>query len=423
MYYLIALTLALILSPTEAVAYIDPASGSMLLSLFIGVIGSIFYSIKSILYKIRNLWRLIWGVKFDIPKQKIIFYSEGSQYWNTFKPILNALDAREISALYLTSDKNDDGLNFKSKFISSKFIGSGNKAYTFLNTLECDVCVLTTPGLDTLQIRRSKGVQHYAYVAHSPLDMGKYKLFSFDAFDTIFISGEHQKKSIRELEALRGTHSKSLIKAGCPYMDELGEKLKSAVAGSNNLKNKTKRILLAPTWGENNLLRILKISTLKNLLNAGYHITIRPHPQSRVSELPLLDYFKKKLIKYESIEWDEEPDNFGSLLAADVVISDISGINFDFAFIFQKPVITIIFDYNFLGQEANDIPHQLWEMSMLKKIGATLAVSEIERLPYILQTTLNEQYKTRNLNKLRDENLYNYKRSGEVIAEHLRNLA
>jgi CDP-glycerol glycerophosphotransferase (TagB/SpsB family) len=314
-------------------------------------------------------------------------------------------------------------LNFKSKFISSKFIGSGNKAYTFLNTLECDVCVLTTPGLDTLQIRRSKGVQHYAYVSHSPLDMGKYKLFSFDAFDTIFISGGHQEKSIRELEALRGTHSKSLIKAGCPYMDELGKKLESAITGSNDLKNKTKRILLAPTWGENNLLRILKISTLESLLNAGYHITIRPHPQSRVSELPLLDRFKKKLIKYESIEWDEAPDNFKSLLSADIVISDISGITFDFAFIFQKPVITIIFDYNFLGQEANDIPHQLWEMSMLKKIGATLEVSEVERLPHILQTTLNEHYKIRDLNKLRDENLYNFNKSGEVIAEHLRSLA
>jgi len=43
--------------------------------------------------------------------------------------------------------------------VEAKYIGTGTKAYSYLRFLEADVCAMTTPGLDVLQIKRSKGVK------------------------------------------------------------------------------------------------------------------------------------------------------------------------------------------------------------------------------------------------------------------------
>ena len=77
------------------------------------------------------------------------------------------------------------------------------------------------PGLDVLQIRRSKGVKHYVHLVHAITDIGTYKQFSFDYFDTILTSGEYQIRALRELEKLRGTKEKNLVRTGCTYMDLL----------------------------------------------------------------------------------------------------------------------------------------------------------------------------------------------------------
>lgn len=83
--------------------------------------------------------------------------------------------------------------------------------------LEADVCVLTTPGLDVLQIHRSPGVRHYAHLVHSATDMAIYKLFSFDWFDSVLCSGPHQMRSLRALgRACAGRRKNSCWKPAAP---------------------------------------------------------------------------------------------------------------------------------------------------------------------------------------------------------------
>jgi len=43
-------------------------------------------------------------------RHQLVFYSEGSHYWNTFKPVLDELVRRMVPCRYLTSDENDPGL-------------------------------------------------------------------------------------------------------------------------------------------------------------------------------------------------------------------------------------------------------------------------------------------------------------------------
>ena len=156
-----------------AFAYLDPGSGSMLITALVGLLATLLFFVKGLYYKARRSVFGLFGktAEDDRVGQALVFYSEGRYYWSTFKPLLDELISRRVQCLYLTSDEEDPGLLYSSEFLSTKYIGIGTKAYAYLTILEADVCVMTTPGLDVLQIKRSKGVKHYAYLIHAPTDI------------------------------------------------------------------------------------------------------------------------------------------------------------------------------------------------------------------------------------------------------------
>ena len=408
------------LIPIPAYAYLDPGTGSMLLSALIGIFATAFFAIKAIYYKLAAFFLSLFGIKIEKNEQDLVFYSEGGNYWTTFKPILIALDKMEVEAVYLTSSSEDPGLSYCFSHIKTRYIGKGNKAYAYLNMLEAQVCVMTTPGLDVLQIKRSKGVKHYAYVFHAATDAGLYKLFSFDYFDSIYYSGAHQKKSLQYFEKLRGTSQKEIIEGGCPYMDELSTRIDMNEA--KGCKKELTTILIAPTWGNNGLLKRFGSTIIKPLLDEQYQVVVRPHPQSYISEKDMINSLEKELKEYSNLSWDRSADNFNALYNSDIMISDLSGVIFDYAFVFEKPVITIELEVDLLGTDGKYLPYCLWELTMLDKIGKNIKLSELEQLSSVISefTSQQEQFH-RQLIKLRDKHLLNYGRSGEIIAKSLSN--
>ncbi|WP_395001802.1 CDP-glycerol glycerophosphotransferase family protein [uncultured Helicobacter sp.] len=152
----------------------------------------------------------------------LVFYSEGKQYYHTFKPILDALDSLKHPYIYLTSGDDDPALlrGEAQSFGTFEYIGAGNKAYVRLNTLRADICVLTTPGLDVLQIKRSRGVRHYCHIVHSLTPM-TYRAFGLDYFDSVLVANEIQRDFVREVEEAHGVKRKYIGVVGSTYLDEL----------------------------------------------------------------------------------------------------------------------------------------------------------------------------------------------------------
>ena len=249
-----------------ALAYLDPGSGSMLIAGLVGLLASLLFFLKGLYYKSRRVVLGLFGKtgKEDRTRHPLVFYSEGRQYWNTFRPVIDELAGRGEKCVYLTSDEQDPGLLYSSELVDTKYIGSGTKAYAYLTVLEADVCAMTTPGLDVLQIKRSKGVSHYAHLVHAPTDIGTYKQYSFDYYDSVFINGDHQEKSLRKLEELRRTPRKRLFKTGCLYYDSMQRQLKELGAVSGSKTEMT--VLVAPTWGANGLLKKFGTRSLTPLL-------------------------------------------------------------------------------------------------------------------------------------------------------------
>lgn len=409
--------------PTPAYAYLDPGTGSMLVSAVIGIAASLFFSMKKIYYEFSReiLGFLGMKLKKKTGRVNLAFYSEGKQYWSTFKPLIMELLHRQTKCTYLTQDPEDPGLELKSPYYSAEYIGQGNAGFTRMNFLEANICVMTTPGLDVLQIKRSKGVKHYIHLVHAPTDMGIYKLYSFDYYDSVFVSGSHQKRSLRELEQLRETRPKYVFDIGCLYYDESIRSLRQSKY--NKVQTDHNTILVAPTWGDNGLLKKYGEKLLKPLLESGKNIIVRPHPQSYVSEKDLLDQLKTSLIYYKNLSWNRDGDGMAVMAKADMMISDLSGIIFDFAFLFEKPVITLKFEVKTEGLEANDLPYDVWELGVLDQIGKQVGEKEICNITTHVDELLNSNAPKEQIQSLRNTHVYNFGNAASVAAEQLKHIS
>jgi len=415
----LVMCLLLTIFSEPAFGYLDPGTGSMLMSALVGLAATILFFLKGLFFKVRSSLPNLFSQRTrpDIVKQGLVFYSEDKCYWNTFKPVLDELIRRNQPCTYLTSDAEDPGLLYSSPLITTKFIGSGTKAYSYLKFLEADVCAMTTPGLDVLQIKRSKGVNHYAHLIHAPTDVGTYKPYSFDYFDSIFASGEHQINSIRKLEELRGTPSKVLLRTGCLYYDHLKRELKDLDTEPESRNRPT--VLIAPTWGANGLLKKIGKRVLIPLLQKNWDVILRPHPQSFTSEMAMLDRLGEELKDFPNLVWDRESHGLPSMKRADVMVSDISGVIFDFAYLFNKPIITVKYELNTLGLEAADLPWPPWEVTVLDTLGRQIDEKDLDKIPEIIAQVIDTHDKTNKIHQFRKESVFNFAAAAAPVADGL----
>ena len=367
--------------------YIDPGTGSMLFTVLIGILSAAVYLVRTLIIKLKSGA----GRKADKNRIPLVIYSDSKRYWNTFEPICDELEKREVDTVFMTSSPDDPALSKKYKHIKTEFIGEGNKAFTRLNMLNASLVFCTTPGLDVLQWKRSRSVDYYVHIMHAPRDAASYRMFELDYFDAILFSGQVQIDQIRELEKLRGLPKKELKIVGIPYMDEMMKRVEKAGPAP---KTDSTTVLLAPSWGVSSLLVRYGETMIKNLLDTGYHVIIRPHPQSFTADKEVIERLMAQFPDSDKLEWNRDNDNFEVLRRSDIMISDFSGVMLDFAFIFDKPVIYADiefdkgqYDYYFLKEEP-------WSLTMLPKIGMGLTIENAGNVKDLIEECLtNPKFK------------------------------
>jgi len=387
----------ILITPTPAFAYLDPGTGNMLLSMIIAFVATGLYASKNFIFKFRYYIGVLFGKKV---KQKnkfgLVFYNEGSQYCSTFYPVLKNLKKLNVEFSYLYSNK-DDYIVSEIEGINSHYIGRGNKAFLYLNSLNATMCVMTTPGLDVLQIKRSRGVKHYCHINHSAAGVAGYKVFSLDYFDSVFVQCEHDKVFIKKLESKRKTHKKDIRIIGTPYMDLQLEKIQNIDSKKTGLKT----ILISPSWGEHGLLAKYGEDILGTILqNCDYEIIVRPHPQSVKYEKSIVENLQTKFEKYSNLVWDLKHDGLESMVKSDCMISDFSGIILDYKFLFEKPVISIPSFKSYDGLDYISKDKQFWYIRLYHDITYTLEKSDITNLHHILDKVLQQQ-SVKNINEIK----------------------
>lgn len=397
--------------------YIDPASTSALLYIIIALVATVGFALRGFFYKLKNL---ILGKGFknnaNFGDTDIVFYSEGKQYWNVFLPIIEALNKRNTNCAYLSSDKEDPGLEYQAEYYQSKYIGNLTMTSVYLNKLKLKFVGMTMPQLDVMMIRRSKNVQHYAHIVHAPIDVFTYRKFAFDYFDSVLCSGNHQIEGIRKLEQKRGTDKKLLLETGLTYYDVMLKEIDAL----EQINNKKPIVLVAPTWKEYSIINRFGIKFFDALLkNSSYDIILRPHPQTYVSFPKLIAEIEDKFKNEPRFTIDRQQLGTESMHKADLMISDLSGVIWDFAFLYSKPVLLLKTELEALqGFEGSELDYQMWEMKERKKLGRIFDENQVDDISSIVNELLNNPPKMQ-LEDLRNESVYNFGKAGEVAAEQI----
>jgi YidC/Oxa1 family membrane protein insertase len=354
--------------------------------------------------------------KLTDKERSIIFYAENEASMNHFRLLISELtEIKNLQICYVTSVKNDPIFSSKNKNILPFYIGDGTTRTKFFLTLKTKILIMDMPDLDRFHIKRSKVYPvHYIYIFHSMFSIHSYlREGALDNYDTIFCVGEHHKKEIRATEERYGLKEKKLIEYGFGRLDTLmWEKKKFQ---KTDMKNKN-LVLITPTYGENNLLKICGKDLIKILLQEGFTVMLRPHYKI------LKD--SKKLIKSIIESFGNNP-NF--ILEEGIIpsekfhnskcmISDWSGISLEYAFTFERPVILIDLPKKNLNPNSGDIPMEPIEISIREKIGHVVSPNNLEKIPEIIKNLDNDNF-SEQIRKIRSELVYNIGKSAKIGAE------
>ena len=394
--------------------YIDPGTGSMLLSLFIGIATAAVFGLRALFIKLQFIFT---GGKVKATSEKsipFVIFSDHKRYWNVFKPICDEAEKRKIPIVFYTMSADDPALNAKYEFVKAEFIGEGNKAFAKLNMLHADILLATTPNLDVYQWKRSKNVKCYVHVPHSAGELASYRMFALDYYDAVLTCGKNQVDLIRTIESLRPSIAKKeVVTVGSLVLDNLKARYDSVTHES---KNEKPVVLVAPSWGKSGILSRYGEKFLSAMQKTDFKVIIRPHPQTVVSEKNILEPLVQK---FSCFEWNYDNDNFNALNKVDILITDFSDIIFDFACVFNKPVIYADTHFDTLPYDADWLSEPRWGEKVLTDIGVQLKEEDFDNLEAVIKNALNSEILSKGRDKVRSECWENVGQSAKSTVEYL----
>jgi hypothetical protein len=168
-----------------------------------------------------------------------------------------------------------------------------------------------------------------------------------------------------------------------------------------------KTILVASTWGDRGILKTYGSKFILDLANSGYNMIVRPHPYSYVCEKDFIESLQKEL---PNIPFNTETDNLSVLAKADILISELSGVRFDFYLAFKRPVISLETETN------KEYEYDEWLINVSNDIGIYVKKENIGNLPRIAKNAA--ECKLINANSI----LSNIGESKMAVADYLAGL-
>ena len=396
--------------------YLDPGTGSLLLYAIVGITTTVLFALRGFWYSLRS--KVFMGKKGAVKElPDLVFQSEGGKYWQVFQPVLKALEKYDIKYGFVTSDKNDPVFNSGLKNVVAVCPGKELMTLSYMNRIKAKVVVSTTPQLDVYMLRRSKHVERYVHLFHAPADIGMYEMYAFDNYDTLLCTGTYQKEAIRSIEKARHEMAKELLDTGCTYYDYMLEELKKLP----QKQDEGLTVLYAPAWGERSSVVKYGTAVIDRLVEAGIRVIFRPHPQMYVSDKEIIAAVEAKIKGNSLIELDRNRTAAASMARSHAMVTDISGVIFDYAFLFEKPIFLVNAEYNLGGYDVIDIDGgRVWDLDKSKEITRIIKPEEIQNLAGIVKSEIGnaDTYRDK-IRKIKNEEIYNFGHAGEIAATQL----
>jgi hypothetical protein len=251
-----------------------------------------------------------------------------------------------------------------------------------LHALAMRVVVTASSG-----IPRSHFGPSLARLVHMPHSLASlhaiYPPDAFDGYDTLFAAGPHHEREFQALGRANGLGERPAIPLGYGKFDVMREEARQVVGETGGPV--APHALIAPSWGDNNLISLHGLALTQALVRAGWRVTLRPHPSFFIYPDGQLDAIMDRFAGHEMVGIERSTGGSMALWRADALVSDYSGMALEFAALRRRPVVFVDgprkilnSDWRRLGVPAVEIDARA-SVGIIAEAGADGVVSALSR--------------------------------------------
>jgi len=374
---------------------------------------------KSISEEWKNLKKFESLSDFE---RSVVFYAENEASMNHFRTLITELTGKMNQQIcYITSVKNDPIFLSTNNNIISFYIGEGTVRTKFFLTLKAKILLMDMPDLNTYHIKRSKVYPvHYIYLFHSIFSIHSYlRKGALDNYDTIFCVGPHHVNEIKSTEKFYGLKSKKLVEYGFGRLDTLLQEKENFVKKNPNLKN---LVLITPSYGKENLLQKYGIELIDLLLESNFMVLLRPHFRTLNDSKKLINSIIEKFGDNPKFIFEDGVIPSEYFQNSICMISDWSGISFEYAFTFERPAVFIDVPKKILNPDSNDISLTPIEISFRNKLGYVVSPNELKIIPKLINDIDQRDKFSEQIQKIRSDTIFNIGGSAKIGATFIQQL-
>lgn len=360
---------------------------------------------------------------FSITNKHLVFYSEKSGFYKYFKAVIEWLLAHSnVTIHYVTSDPEDQifAVAAQQPRIKPYYVGQ-KRLITLFMKMDADIVVMTTPDLENFYLKRSyvrKDIE-YIYLDHG---LGSLNMClregALDHFDTIFCAGPHIREEMEALGKLRNLQPQNSVAVGYPYLDEL-----AALYAQSAVREKPrKQILIGPSHQPGNIMESCLEPMIDGLRGLGCQIIVRPHPQYIRRNPEKIQALQARYagVPEEEVLIQTDFSSNETVYGADLLITDWSGIAYEYSFATCKPTLFIDTPMKTINPSWEAIGVEPIDIRLRRMIGTSLAPDAMDKLPAVAGEMLEHagDYAQR-IAQVRSEVLYNPGDSARAAGKYL----
>ena len=318
----------------------------------------------------------------------LCFYSERDIYYRYFEGYIDyVLSKSELDICYLTSDPKDPVFDIGNPRISVFYINY-LLAATF-QKLDGRALVMTMPDLHLYQGERTRNRVKHVYMFHGVGSIHlQYNKKAFDAYNTIFCIGSYDREELRRAEQMYHLPAKELVETGYYWIEKIFRDHQRYPAAGDG----PRRILVAPSWHEENILAFCLSELLEAFDgNPDYRVTLRPHPETIKRRPQLIQSIQRRMEGRQNLILELDMVSGMSIHEADVLITDWSAICFEYAFGTERPVLFIDTPCKVQNSAYRELGIEPIEFSTRAEIGRALAPGELGKIGVAVDELISQR--------------------------------
>jgi len=210
--------------------------------------------------------------------------------------------------------------------------------------------------------------------------------------------------------------AKELVDTGYYWIEKIFRDHEKYPTGGDG----SRRILVAPSWHEDNILAFYLTELLAALESSTYQVTLRPHPETIKRNWRLIESIRKRIEGRNNIYMELDMVSGMSIHQADLLITDWSAISFEYAFGTERPVLFIDTACKVQNPDYRELGIEPIEFSARAEIGRALAPGELGALTSTIDELISqrEHYRQR-IVRCRERTLASWLMSDRVGGEYL----